>query len=232
MMTQANDPGRAFTPPLGLAVLTPLYDLAIALFTREQVWRDKLVQDLAPKPGDVIVDIGCGTGRLAPLIERAARQVKYIGIDPDKTALSRARHRAQKHGLSARFIEGFYDGGVSIDGHSPNKIISSLVLHQTPLTEKRRIIRTVYQDLPESGTFLIADYGLQRSALMRTLFRCTVQALDGFEDTQPNADGVLMKMLEDAGFSSVKETAVYATPSGSISVLLAHKSISDDGTRP
>ena len=60
------------------------------------------------------------------------------------------------------------------------------------------------------------------SPLMRFAFR-QVQTLDGFTNTQPNADGILPKLMEDAGFSEVKETLVIPTPTGSISLYRARR---------
>jgi hypothetical protein len=68
----------------------------------------------------------------------------------------------------------------------------------------------------------IADYGLQASPLMRFAFR-QVQTLDGYDTTQPNADGVVPELMEDVGFAGVEETQVIPTPTGSISLYRAHK---------
>jgi hypothetical protein len=50
-----SDPPQGFTPALGFAALTPLYDAAIAVFTREARWRDALTAAIdmrrALKPG-------------------------------------------------------------------------------------------------------------------------------------------------------------------------------------
>jgi hypothetical protein len=55
---------------------------------------------------------------------------------------------------------------------------------------------------------------------MRRLFRL-VQHLDGFETTQPNADGVLPELMTAAGFDEVTEARVVATATGSISLYAA-----------
>jgi hypothetical protein len=57
---------------------------------------------------------------------------------------------------------------------------------------------------------------------MRRLFRL-VQHLDGFETTQPNADGVLPRLIAEVGFDAIAETSVVATPTGSISLYQAHR---------
>lgn len=223
MTERAGAKDQNYTPPLGFNALTPLYDAAIAAFTRERKWRARVVEYLAPQAGDRILDIGSGTGRLAEAIHYAEPQAQYLGVDPDKTAAAIARKRARKSGSAARFCVRFFDGSEKIDSVSPNKIVTSLVLHQTPLAEKRRIIQCTYDALPKGGVFVLADYSRQNTRLMRFLFRWTVQALDGIENTQPNADGVLPSLLEQAGFSSIKQTANMPTPTGSISILRAQK---------
>ena len=69
----------------------------------------------------------------------------------------------------------------------------------------------------------IADYGLQRTRLMRSLFRF-VQYVDGYKDTQPNADGILPVLMKETGFAQVEETTVIPTPTGSISLYRAIRS--------
>lgn len=223
MNTQGRDREDVHTPPLGFSALTPVYDAAIATFTRERVWRARLVEELSPQPGDTILDIGSGTGRLAEAIHFAQPRADYLGVDPDERAIAIARRRVARVGSSAHFDVQYFSGDEKIGIMQPNKIVSSLVLHQTPLSEKRRIIQTAYDALPQQGLFIVADYGAQSSRLMRFLFRWTVQTLDGLENTQPNADGILSSLLEDAGFTSSGESAVIPTVTGSISIFRALK---------
>lgn len=67
---------------------------------------------------------------------------------------------------------------------------------------------------------MIADYGRQRTRLTRLVFRA-VQFADGVEDTRPNADGVLPRLISEAGFRDVRETEAVPTATGSISVYVA-----------
>ncbi len=229
MTAQGTSSKGAFTPALGFNALTPVYDLAIAIFTRERIWRTRLIDAIDPNPNDLILDIGCGTGSLAHFIDQACSSASYLGLDPDEQAVNIAKKRAQQKSIAARFVTGFFDGSETVEGNRPNKIVTSLVLHQTPLPEKRRIIKQAYDLLPVGGVLIIADYGEQKTALMRFLFRWTVQALDGLDDTQPNADGVLPDLLKDTGYTDISQTATVPTPSGSISVLHASKGLQDGG---
>ena len=46
----------SFTPALGHAALSGLYDPAIALLTRERLWRARLLDEVAPSPGETITE--------------------------------------------------------------------------------------------------------------------------------------------------------------------------------
>lgn len=211
---------KSYTPPLGHDALTPLYDLAIRGLTREHVWRSALVRQLAPSPYDGILDVGCGTGTLALAIKQTAPEADLIGLDPDSRALTKAKDKAAASGHAIAFTQGFLGDAALPDGWKPTKIVSSLMFHQVPLAAKADILSTMRRMLDIGGEIHIADYGLQRDALMRGLFRMTVQLLDGVTDTQPNADGVLSTLMREAGLEA-EETQVFQTATGSISLFRA-----------
>ena len=96
------------------------------------------------------------------------------------------------------------------------KILSSLVLHQVPLVEKRATLAAAYDLLLPGGELHIADYGRQAGAVMRLLFRMTVQMVDGVADTGPQADGILPDLIAEAGFTDIVETRAFDTPTGTI----------------
>jgi len=212
------------TPPLGFKVLTPLYDTAIALLTREGRWRTEFVQAIDPQADDIIVDVGSGTGSLAAGVLRRQPRCTYLGVDPDKDVVRRAERKLNRHNFDAEFVHSYLESDLFETRPEPTKIISSLVLHQVPLNEKSRILRTMYQVLQPGGVCHIADYGHQKSWLSKSMFRLTVQALDGISDTQPNADGVLPKLMRAAGFEDVLESRRIPTPTGVISLYQGVKS--------
>ena len=219
-MTALPDTPRDFTPA---APFLWAYDLAIALATRETRWRGALLRQVAPKPGDMIADLGCGTGSFLALLGRQSGGTPLIGIDPDVAILQRAGAKLAKAGVSADLQTGYLRDAQRLLAHKGvSKIVSSLVFHQVPLAEKRAGLASALAALPVGGELHIADYGLQRTWLMRSFFKW-VQLVDGFTDTQPNADGILPQLMREVGFTQVAETDVIATVSGSISIYRAVK---------
>lgn len=93
--------------------------------------------------------------------------------------------------------------------------------HPPPADKSSKRTVGVNQNLSEDCARIGA---LQRTWLMRTLFRGFIQNLDGRENTEPNARGVLPDLMKAAGFKDVKETMVFPTPSGSISLYRGDKS--------
>ena len=213
--------GKEFTPALGYGFLTPAYDLAVGLLTRERRWRGELVRLIDPQPGDRILDVGCGTGSLLLRLGKFEPEAQLIGLDPDPEVLRIAVDKARRKGVDVDWIEGFLDDRPAGQIGSVSKVVSSLVFHQTPLQEKARLLAAMHNALAVGGGLYIADYSLQRSRLMRAAFRVTVQAIDGLRNTQPNADGCLPEMIAAAGFRNVAEIKAYSTATGSISLYIA-----------
>jgi ubiquinone/menaquinone biosynthesis C-methylase UbiE len=213
---------HAFTPAAGRFAPMRFYDPVVAR-TRERLWRSLAVMYIAPRPGDVIADVGCGTGSLAVLLSRVEPRTEIVALDPDPEVLALARSKADAAGVTVDWRVSMGDVLVdSLGANSVDTVVSSLVLHQCPLPMKRAILGSMYEVLKPGGKVVIADFGLQRTALMRLAFRI-VQLADGKADTQPNADGVLLELLSECGFQEVREAEVVSTVNGSISVYVARK---------
>jgi ubiquinone/menaquinone biosynthesis C-methylase UbiE len=212
---------RTYVPALGDHRLSPLYGTTMSLMTCERTWRRAFVKQINPEPRDVILDMGCGTGTLAIMLKQAGPSASVYGVDPDPAILTRAESKARDKDLLIHFAQGYVQETASIAAViRPNKIVSSMVLHCVPLAGKRSAVLSAFAALRPGGELHIADYGRQNSALMRFAFR-QVQTLDGFESTQPNADGVLPELMQEAGFDDVNENQVIPTPTGSISLYSA-----------
>lgn len=219
---------QSFTPAAGDPKYTKYYDTVIALLTREDRWRSAVIARLELTQDDVVVDVGCGTASLAIRIKQQQPGARVIGVDPDPQVLAIARAKVRRAGVQVEFVEGMGDRAVELLGPGlATKVVSSLVLHQCPVPMKKAMIANMFTLLRPGGELVIADYGLQRDALMRLGFRI-VQFVDGKRDTQPNADGILPGLIEQAGFADVAEVSVIRTGTGSISLYRATRPVSGD----
>jgi ubiquinone/menaquinone biosynthesis C-methylase UbiE len=83
----------------------PYYDLELALF---EPARRIAIERLAMKPGDVVIDVGCGTGlSFALLLDVIGAEGQIIGIEQSPDMLQRARKRVQEHGwANVALIQG------------------------------------------------------------------------------------------------------------------------------
>jgi SAM-dependent methyltransferase len=62
-------------------------------------WRRELVAKLAPRPGEVIVDVGCGTGRNFEQIQQwMGPSGRLIGVEQSPEMLAQAHTLVQRHG--------------------------------------------------------------------------------------------------------------------------------------
>ena len=75
----------------------PWYDAIVSLPTLRL--RRKTVQRLALKPGDVVLDFGCGTGLSFKYLERGVGpEGRIIGVELSPNMLAKARGKMERHG--------------------------------------------------------------------------------------------------------------------------------------
>ncbi|MFC3101212.1 class I SAM-dependent methyltransferase [Altererythrobacter lauratis] len=212
---------QSFTPALGWLGSVGIYDRAIRLLTREQVWRAALLRQVAPQAGELILDVGCGTGTFAIMLKRLCPAARVVALDPDSDVLRIASRKGMEAGVSIEWRQGFATDAEAL-GATADKAVSSLVFHQVPMAGKRAGIAAMFAAVRQGGEVHIADYASQ-SSFMRAMFRLTVQQIDGVADTQPNADGALEAILSNQSGAPVGPTRAIPTPTGAISLFKVQK---------
>lgn len=203
-----------YIPALSYDWLTGLYDPVVALTTREGAFKNALVDQAGIADGHRTLDLGCGTATLSILLKQKQPNAVIVGIDGDAKILQIAKKKAHKAGVDITFDEGMsFD--LPYEDESFDRIVSSLFFHHLSRESKSETLREVNRVLKPDGEFHVADWGLPTSRLMRGA-SYLIQFLDGFETTADNFNGLLPKLITDAGFTFVEETVHFNSVFGTI----------------
>ena len=71
---------------------------------RDRYWRREMVRLAGVHPDDVLLDLACGTGRIA--IPLAQAGIEVTGIDLSREMLAKAQEKADAQGVSRCHVEG------------------------------------------------------------------------------------------------------------------------------
>lgn len=188
---------------------------------REDTFKRKLVDQAQIKPGDRVLDLGCGTATLTLLIKQRHPQTEVFGLDGDQHVLDLAWVKAAEHQLSITLDQGLASA-LPYPDDSFNLVLSSLLFHHLTRENKERALSEAFRVLRPGGELHIADWGKAHSGVMRMAF-LLVQLLDGFETTTDNVNGLLPSLIKGGGFSQVRQTIHYSTVFGTLSLYKAQK---------
>ena len=117
----------------------------------EGMWAQAWLPLLAPYHVKTLLDLGCGTGGDSLVLARRGYQM--TGLDYSKTALLRARTKAEAEGAAIQFVQGdmakplpFTDG--ALDG-----VMSNVAMHMFDDATTRRIVGEVQRIIAPNGLF-------------------------------------------------------------------------------
>ena len=136
-----------------------IYDLTRKYYL---LGRDRLVKDLDAKPGETIVEIGCGTARNLIRIAHTYPDAKLYGLDASAAMLQTAREAIARAGLSQRVVLAHAlaeDLAPSLFGlEQPfDHAIFSYSLSMIP--DWRGALRKAAQSLRAGGFIHVVDFG-------------------------------------------------------------------------
>ncbi len=115
--------------------------------------------DLAQlQPGEVVLDVGCGTGALAmEAYKRVGTTGRVCGIDPGSEQIARARSKAERASLPIDFQIGVIEQ-LAFPDQSFDAVLSTLMMHHLPDDLKRLGLAEMARVLKPGGRLVIVDF--------------------------------------------------------------------------
>ncbi|QYF84899.1 class I SAM-dependent methyltransferase [Brevibacterium sp. PAMC21349] len=211
-----------YIPALKYHWMTRFYDPLIQWGMQEKKFKTHLVKQATLQPNETIMDLACGTGTLALLIQQLQPGVQVIGVDADPKILLIAKEKIKETQVSnITFEEGFSDK-LPFSNNLFHHIFTSLFIHHLTLEIKKKTFKEVLRTLRSGGQFHIIDFEKPQNWLMRVAF-FPIQFLDGFETTSTHVKGIIPNLLKESGFVSIEETGQFSTITGTLRAYKAFK---------
>lgn len=208
--------GHKYVPALGFRRLTPLYDALVDGPMSATRMRQAVLGRLGDPSGQSILDVGCGTGTLAMMVQRAYPAVRVAGLDGDPQILQIAHAKARRNGLITE-LTGARSDSMPFADASFDFVLTTLMLHHLTKDGKQGTATEMYRVLRPGGTLLGLDFAEPRGPIGRGLRPLTRR----FERVAENLDGLLPVLFERAGFRGYVELGRFIL--GSIALFRASK---------
>ena len=136
-----------------------LYDLTTGLLGRRgHQLRASIADRLKLRPGDRVLDVGSGPGRLAVVLaQRVGSTGSVTGIDPSKEMVARAIAKARRAEVPATFQEAFAQRLPFADA-SFDAVTCTLALHHVAERDRPTAVAEMCRVLRPGGTLLIGEF--------------------------------------------------------------------------
>lgn len=163
-----------------------IYDVTRKYFL---LGRDRLIENIAPEPGQTVLEIGCGTGRNLIVAARRWPEARFLGFDISTAMLETARAKVARAGLSDRIAlaQGdatAFDPQTLFGVAAVDRAFISYSVSMIP--EWRTAILEAYGALAPGGRLLIADFGQQQD--LPSWFRSALRRWLALFHVEPRAD--------------------------------------------
>lgn len=174
------------------------YDAFAAVFflgRRRQVYT-QLAALSGVRPGDHVLDVGCGPGYFTRIMADAAGpQGRATGLDASEEGIAEARRVTRQPNCT--FVNGITEA-IDADEGTYDVVVTALMIHHLPEDLRPRAVAEMFRVLRPGGRLLIADFRPPASRLGRHV----VGAITG-PMMQHTAVELIEPMVRAAGFAEI-----------------------------
>jgi len=206
--------------------MAPSYDRYMRTMTlgRERALRDLTVSLAGVKPGDCVLEVGCGTGTLTLAAKRQAGPAgKVYGIDIIPTMIEISQGKAAQANLDVTFQAGGIDN-IPFPANQFDVVMCSFMIFHMSDGVRRKGITEIYRVLKPGGRWLALYLALPTQRVQRAIAQ---RLLGGMLEHDLRE---LVPLMTAAGFADVAVAPVKFRILG-LSVLAAVRgSARKDGT--
>ena len=182
--------------------MVPSYDSYMRKMTlgRERILREMTVSLAQVKPGDCVLEVGCGTGTLTLAAKRqAGPSGKVFGIDIIPGMIEISQSKAAQANENVTFQLGSIDDIPFAANQFDAVMCSFMIFHMSEMM-RRKGIAEIYRVLKPQGRLLVLDLALPAQALPRAIAKTLFGGMLQHDLRE------LLPLMEASGFSDV-ETA-------------------------
>jgi ubiquinone/menaquinone biosynthesis C-methylase UbiE len=206
-----------YIPAFRFHRLTRWYDPMMQVLFPEEESKTALILQGRIQAGQVVLDMGCGTGTLTLLIKKIHPNTDVYGLDRDSQVLNIARRKIERTGEAISLQHGTATC-LPYANESFDHVFASLALHHLTRQDKQQALREAFRVLKPGGKLHVVDFGKPHDLLM-WLISLVVR---WFEEIHDHIMGLLPVFIADAGFHWVEVTR-HRTITGTMAVYCASK---------
>jgi ubiquinone/menaquinone biosynthesis C-methylase UbiE len=172
--------------------------MRIMTFGRERTLRAITVSLAQVKPGDCVLEVGCGTGTLTLAAKRqAGPSGKVFGIDIIPGMIELSQRKAAQANEDITFQLGSIDN-IPFPADQFDVVMCSFMIFHMSEMMRRKGIAEIYRVLKPQGRLLILDLALPKQALPRAITKLLFGGMLQYDLRE------LLPLMKDLGFSDVE----------------------------
>lgn len=209
-----------FIPALHYHWLTRWYDPVMRLIFPETRITDTLIRLANIQSGERVLDVGCGTGTHTIRVKQAQPEAVVHGVDIDPEVLKLAQRKIEQNCLEL-FLKQGSAIALPYSDHHFDHVISSLLVHHLNNQAKQQTFQEAFRVLKPGGQLHLVDFGEPQDIPMWVISLL----VRWFEEIQGHIQGMLPKLIQNAGFKLDATPVHFRTLGGTITLWHAYKPI-------